>query len=532
VFIPDEPIELKLIVLPDEHWTSSCLRGAMNPGRITLICALWMIAAPIATWAASIEQKVLDIERTIDRDFRLPQYVGGVPNRILVPRGKALDETHLFDGMDSALFTGIYLGSQCIKDALLTDPVEQALTQQRIRSLLDTLETYSKITGIPGLIARYVYDPSLRPALATSVDPLKDSIGRPWNCDLDPVTGSPEQDSWQWMASGSRYWCGRTSRDQYSGYFFGLQTCMAELKDQELKKRVARLVRSIVPAVVQNNMRVPYGKYDPLWGDFSAKILGGNVGRLLLVADRDASEILGEPFAFSSQLQTSYGDMVIELLGTQSWFNQFFEYYSYNLTSLTKFATLESKHSPENKQLLSELWKQHLWQRTLRDRNAQFTGMHLSLFPEEKSQFTQIAQESRKVIAEVIDLPRNSISRGNPSQNTCQRLQSFTDVRDFLEELLIVAPFSELAEALRRGGKLPQFICSEALPLDSRVPSHYIWERSPYILAQSSNPRPAPTQQLTLHDSIRGDGDDYHPAVDTVFAYWLNRKAGVIRGGE
>ena len=494
-------------------------------------CAHAAIALP-----SNLEGRVLELEKTIERDHRLPEYGGGIPNRIIVLPKHPVQEPYFFDGNDSALFTGVYLGSQCLKLSMVQDPIEHAITESRIDSLLSTLENYSHVTQIPGLIARYVYSPS-----SSIPNPLQDSLGNPWNCDNERVTGVVTDDPAQWVPSitdtRTQYWCGQTSRDQYSGYFFGLQTCQTQLPDGSQKRRAAQLVHSIVPSLIKNKMIIPYGPFERLWGGFTAKALGGNVQRLLLTSEREALRILGIPAGAGDEesFKQSFNDILFELLGTQSWFNQYFEYYSYNLTSLTIFATLESTLPTESEQLVEELWRQHLWERTRRDHNAQITGMHLARFVKDRTANSSAESEAREALWQLSELPRDTVTAVGPSQSMCEEQSDFNDLRSFLEEFVKLAPSSDLADAVREGGKLPSRLCQQVIPFNSRPRTHYYWERSPYILPNtpvSGGVSTVPAPRQSMHEVAAKDGDQYFPAVDTVVAYWLNRRAGVIRGGE
>ena len=124
---------------------------------------------------------------------------------------------------DSAIWTGHYLAAQSFRYAATRTP--EALAE--VHRTLDGLETLVRITGT-GLLARCAF-PASSPYAANIASEEKTH-------GLTAASLNGEQ--WQWI--------GNTSRDQYSGVFFGLTVAWSLVQDPAAQQRIAALSTEIL----------------------------------------------------------------------------------------------------------------------------------------------------------------------------------------------------------------------------------------------------------------------------------------------
>ncbi len=128
-----------------------------------------------------------------------------------------------------ALWTGIYAGSQAMRYRATSDP--RAL--DRLEDALWTLHQLHEITGLPGVIARGFDLPTIE------------------------TQGFPGQGS----LSQYNYNQGKTSRDQYAGWFYGIAQGFDLVQDPTLRAALEADVRAVCDKLMADDlrMRTPWG---------------------------------------------------------------------------------------------------------------------------------------------------------------------------------------------------------------------------------------------------------------------------------
>lgn len=124
---------------------------------------------------------------------------------------------------DSAIWTGHYLAAQSFRYGATRSPEALAEANRALRHL----ETLGSITGT-GLLARCAFPANWEHAGRVADEEKRNGL----------AGGSVDGEQWLWV--------GNTSRDQYSGVFFGLTAAWNLIPEPEMQARVARLTTSLL----------------------------------------------------------------------------------------------------------------------------------------------------------------------------------------------------------------------------------------------------------------------------------------------
>jgi len=140
--------------------------------------------------------------------------------------------TAYYDWGDSCEWTGLYLGSQSLRYHVTRDP--QAKTNA-IR-IVHALDGYLHITQTPGFIARYwgKQDP-----LIYQGDEWCEENKSCHHVESGPYTGD--------------FWWGETSRDMYSGWFFGMTLAYDLIDDEEVRSMIRNDVSEVLNALMDHH---------------------------------------------------------------------------------------------------------------------------------------------------------------------------------------------------------------------------------------------------------------------------------------
>ena len=132
---------------------------------------------------------------------------------------------------DSTIWTGTYLGSQAFRYDVTADPQAKA----NVLRIVKPLSGHLRVTGATGYISRY-WAP-------------KDSLGYygdEWCSQSDRChkvdTGPFARD----------FWWGQTSRDQYTGWFFGMALAYDLLDDEDMRSIIREDVGTVVKTLMKN----------------------------------------------------------------------------------------------------------------------------------------------------------------------------------------------------------------------------------------------------------------------------------------
>lgn len=132
---------------------------------------------------------------------------------------------------DSCIWTGTYLASQAFRYYVTGDPE----AKENAIKMVHALDGHLHITGRPGFIARYrgPQDPKVMPE----------------NCASDPDYCHIVNDG----EYAGDFWKGNTSRDQYTGWFFGMSLAYDLVDDEDMRKMIKYDVTEVLDELISTN---------------------------------------------------------------------------------------------------------------------------------------------------------------------------------------------------------------------------------------------------------------------------------------
>ncbi|MFL5636699.1 MAG: hypothetical protein ACJ79F_08320 [Gemmatimonadaceae bacterium] len=228
-----------------------------------------------------------------------PRYASGDPNS---PDYMTLSSRGYTQAADNAIWTGHYLAAEAFR--------------YKVTSSADALANVAKaVKGITALI-----DVTGTDLLARFLIPLSSPYA-------EYVLGeeAPRHGRHDVTYNGEPYgWLGNTSRDQYSGVFFGLGIAYSLLPDGEVRDEIRSDVTRMLNFLVKNawNVRMPDGTISTTFtGRPEQKLSFLQVGRLVDAAKWDASYKTARTANASS----------VGLAITYECFDPYGSYYKFNL---------------------------------------------------------------------------------------------------------------------------------------------------------------------------------------------------------
>jgi hypothetical protein len=230
---------------------------------------------------------------------------------------------------DSMIWTGMYLGSQALRYAVTQDPDAKAETIRVVEYMHNNME----MTQTPGYIARYA-----------------DLDEHPFNCHYSDGHGWKVHGTGDW---DGYYWVHETSRDQYSGYWWGMTLAYQHIDDPDTRDIIRQDLAAVVQMLVDNDWNITdeNGEYT---GNGAAWI--GPVIRLSWLVQ--AAFVIDTPY-YWDLLETQY-QAVKPFLGVDTWsgYNRYLEFYGNNLRHLAYQSIF--RLWPDQTQLghLYEVWMQ------------------------------------------------------------------------------------------------------------------------------------------------------------------------------
>ncbi len=218
---------------------------------------------------------------------------------------------------DSTIWTGAYLAAEAFRYAVTGSSTAKANAIRTVHAL----DTHLKITQVPGFIARFAGPDSL-----------------PWNAHY---TGHDRfvRGTGEWEGS---FWINNTSRDQYTGWFFGMALAYDLIDDEPTREMIRRDVQEVIDDIQRDRYSI-IGE-NGLPTDAGPKVIA--IMRLCwhLVA---AHVLDNETYRVRYRDQWDQDRNEIEI-SSFSWMNKYDQYYGLNLSHMTYFNLL----SPDHKMLL------------------------------------------------------------------------------------------------------------------------------------------------------------------------------------
>jgi len=408
--------------------------------RIAIILIFTLVSVPPVIGS---ENDAIAISRNI-RQRHIPH------GTILDPVFKAVDSDEIdyySRGGDSAIWTGHYLAAEAFRYRVTFSP--EAL--ENVRTALAGIRMLVDVTGY-NLLARCLI-PTNSPFAGKIIEEEKG------NGVFRGVLNGQEY-----------YWIGKTSRDQYSGVFFGLGVAYDMVEDAQTRAEIGSLVTRLLDFLVANNWFVfmPDGSISTIFtGRPDQRLSFLQVGRRVNPSRFDAQYT-------DHRLQYSEGVIIpisIDVLDDHN------SYFKFNLDTINLYnlIRLESDSFYRDEYLAAY----DVLRRTTDDHgNAHF----------------------------------NMIDCALKGQNGVRDAQT----RELLDQWLLRLPRRDTFLDWRNDPRYPA--CGEnracqPLPVVDRIRTDFLWQRSPFLLFGG------------------GTGKIETAGIDYILPYWMARYYGVIGEG-
>lgn len=456
------------------------------------------VVPPATGPGGPLYERALAYDRLFQEKLQ-PRPHGGVVN-VSFPAGsdpRSASAIGYDDQQDSAIWTGIYLAAQAFRYA--ADPAQKEDALRNARKAAETLHFFLDVTGQPGLLARFAgpMDKTalyLNPTKNGCPPPTPDAAGL--CCAANHSCAPSPQDS-------SHFWLGGTTRDQYSGLFFGMGIAYRLIDDPELRQLIRKDLTEVVAALRKQKWMIlgPDGK--PTAHTASAIEPEMQAAWLLL-----AAEVSDDPSYCQDYERLIRDPLLGDVLLAEDdfdWTNRYMQYYGFNLTFLAFYNLIQLEPLEARKEAYQKALADHAY------KEVKGTG---------NSFFDYIAQASGvEASPETLASAAGSLAQfpDPPSTQTCV--------------LPPQAPLSSASIKLYEANEklLPKEVkivpqAERAYPLASWCRQDFLWQQSPYEICCCQVPS---SEQWTPYQnvcSVTPPTDTVvFPGVDYLAAYWMGR---------
>ncbi|MCB9476494.1 MAG: hypothetical protein H6684_11870 [Deltaproteobacteria bacterium] len=410
------------------------------------------------------------------RENHQPQYGATVGTQFT--SNDRSDVLNHFDYGDSTIWTGTYLASQAFRYYVTGDPV----AKDNVLNTVDALDGHLHVTGVPGFIARYR------------------SKQNPWvldqACETHPrchlVNSGPY--------AGDAWW-GETSRDQYTGWFYGMSLAYDLVDDEDMRDLIRDDVSEVLDKLISDDWWIRDEEDKPT-----------DAGPNVLPIQQLSWSLVG----YHMTGNKAYEDVVKKWIddgqhtalwiATFSLLNRYSQYYGNNLGHQNFYTLLRlapSYFGEKDTDYFKDLFEDQQHDNVRLSHNAYFTEIFMSVGNYDPSLFdglvdpylTQVVQDladfrdapNYKYYVDPTDLPIDPLS---------ETLVDLWEQYPILETLM--------------GGVDLQSL--EAHTVDEQCSTDFLWQRSPFRNEACGADQPSRVE----------------PGVDYLVAYWMAAYQGFI----
>ena len=461
-----------------------CRAGIVGvSGLIILALVLFATAGPARAYDVD-EQYLLEKAITYDEWFQQwhsPTQDGGFGSAFEVQFTDPSDtQVAYYEGRgDSTIWTGTYLAGEAFRYAVTHDATAKANAIKTVNTLHDHL----MVTGIPGYVARFVV-PDDVPAYAHGITPTGD---------CHAGTGG----------YAGTFWCENTSRDQYTGYWFGNVMAYDLIDDNVMRQQIQEDIRLVYDYFERNDWTIfrPDGK---------PSTAGPQIGPTMKLDWLLISyHILQDPDIYAEYVKTYEQMTLTPLLGidTNGLYNRYHDYYGNNLRNQTYFNLFRLETDMTRLRTYLEYYERGDRFFTKGSHNVWLEMIYLTGCTRMNTcrDYGKVRDDILKGMTDFFDPPNRFVSTGPlpqyPPDPLPQIWNSFID-------MLGLPP--EIADELKLNEQ-PLY----AQEVRFQCHGDFGWQRSPFV---SSCPD--------------GDGSFVEPGIDYITPYWMGRYFGLIPPGN
>ena len=372
---------------------------------------------------------------------------------------------------DSTIWTGTYLAAEAFRYAVTG---EQEAKDNAIRTV-HALDAHLQITGVPGFIAR---------AAAPDQPPYNTRyIGHDRY-----VQGEGEWEGY--------FWLNNTSRDQYSGWFFGMTLAYDLIDDQPTRE----IIRDDIAAVIDNLSQHRWWIIGEDGRPTDAGPQALSTFRLAWLAA--AARILGTPELREMYEDLYAADEAMFALSNFSWLNKYYQYYGFNLSHLNFFTLWRNETNPERRAFYLDAFHKMIWPLVKHTHNVFFDAIYLAN--------CQRAGECREADETLADVAVQLFDFQDPPVAEVPLIIPEWELDPFsvfMSDLIDQLGIRELLDI--------EYQTADPRPVAYRCPRSFMWQKTPYNL-----------------DCPGGDGTEVYPGVDYMLSYWMGRYYDLIDPGN
>ena len=443
-----------------------------------------MLTTAISAAALEVDEQYL-LEKALDYDqwfqmWHSPTHDGGFGSAVEVEfTDPENTEVKQYEGRwDSCLWTGTYLGGQAFRYAVTRD--EQA--RQNARKAANALHHHLMVTGVPGYVSRIVV-PNI-PVYAHDFQ---------YNGLCHDGTGDYE----------GTIWCENTSRDQYTGYWFGNSLAFDLIDDPDLRNQIRSDIRQVYDYFVRNKWTIIRPNGEP-------STAGPQIGPVMMLAWLlIGHDILEDPEIWDLYMERFDEFTRLRLLDidSNSLFNRYSEYYGNNLRNQAYFNIFRLDPDPARQRVYLDIYERGVRTYTRGTHNVWIDLIYLSGCLRHNA-----CMDGNGVLEEVLigltdfwDPPHRDLPVGPIPQ---MPMDPFPQIWNGLIDSLGLPP--EIADEIRLNEQ-PLY----AQEVRHRCHGDFIWQRSPF-----------------RNSCEGGDGSFVRPGIDYVTPYWMGRYLDLIPPGN
>ena len=381
------------------------------------------------------------------------------------------DVIHRYAFSDSTIWTGTYLAAEAFRYAVTKD----AQAKQNALRTIYALDAHLQVTQVPGFIARCV---------APDEPPYNTAyIGH-----SRYVEGTGD-----WEGS---FWINNTSRDQYSGWFYGLSIAYDLIDDEQARQMIREDVSEVI-----------YALRDNWWYILGENGMPTDAGPHVLPTFRlawlaAAVHILDTPEIKQLYLEQYEQNKYTFKLSNISGMNKYYQYYGFNLSHLNFNTLLRNETDPERRAFYLDVYHQMIWRFVSHTHNVFFDAFYLANCERAGGCFDydQTLADVQVQLFDFQDPPVREVPKAIPDWE----LDPFSVFMSDLIDLLGIRNLLDI-----------EYQTLEPRPVQYRCPRSFMWQKTPYNL-----------------DCPGGDGTEVYPGIDYMLAYWMGRYYDLIDPGN
>lgn len=298
------------------------------------------------------------------------------------------------------------------------------------------------------------------------------------------------------------FWIAGTSRDQYTGWFFGMGIAHWLIGDPDLRRMIEEDVRTVITKLREDDwiIRAPEqgltsGIVEPMerlaWLLIAADVLGPEGCGWYEEAVKEVWPVLAD------SIENDFNET-----------NKYMQYYGFNLAFLNFYNLVRLEPNPDRRKVYLDSLMRHTY------RYVEGTG---------NAFFDYIAQAvGGAVPSGTLDGDREALRQFPPEPTPA---------------ICVFPPESQLSKASLDLHRLDKKILPQAenpYPLSYRCQQDFLWQQTPYAICCCQVPA---DQQWTEYQSVCDgmnppSGTLYFPRADYLVAYWMGRYYGFLGPGE